>query len=92
MKKLIGSLFVWPKMEEEIEKFCRTFQICQLAKQEQKKYSKLPATLAEETIWKRVNVDLRGPKTVKYQRIPGIQCKKASLTLHVLTMIDPLMG
>ena len=43
-------------------------------------------------MWKRVNVDLWGPKTVKYQRIPGTRRKKAKVVLHVLTMIDPATG
>ena len=66
MRKSIRSLFVWPKMDEEIQEFCRTCRTCQLAKRERKKYGKLPPKAAEETMWKRVNVDLWGPKTVKY--------------------------
>ena len=65
MRKLIQSLFVWPKMDKEIQEFCLTCQICQLAKQERKKYGKLLLKAVEESMWKRVNVDLWGPKTVK---------------------------
>ena len=79
-------------MDKEIEKFCRTCQLCQLAKQEQKKYVKLPAKVAEETMWKLVNVDLWGPRTLKYKQVQGTRCKKATLSLHVLTIIDPATG
>ena len=64
-------------MDEEIQEFCRTCRTCQLAKRERKKYGKLPPKAAEETMWKRVNVDLWGPKTVKYQRIPGNQTQES---------------
>lgn len=58
----------------------------------QKKYGQLPLKVAEDTMWKRANVDLLGPKTVKYHHIPEIQHKKPSLSLNVITMIDPATG
>ena len=49
------------------------------------KYGLLPAKTPETTKWKRVNVDLWGPATVKNKN--GNDYK-----IHVMTMIDPATG
>ena len=50
-----------------------------------KKYGLLPEKLAETTKWRRVNVDLWGPKTIK--NVNGYDYE-----IHVMTMVDPVTG
>ena len=48
-----------------------------------KKYGKLPAKLAEETLWNKVYVDLIGPYKIRGKG-------EETLILKALTMIDPV--
>jgi transposase InsO family protein len=77
----IRQHFTWPKLREHVNDFCRTCQQCQIYKRQRKKYGHLPATRAEVTPWRRVNVDLIGPYSVT--------TPNGTHTLRALTMIDP---
>ena len=77
----IGSVFYWPNLKEQVERTVRTCHKCQLTKKSIKKYGHLPPKKAEVTPWRRVNVDLIGPYTIRTPR--------KSYTLRCMTMIDP---
>jgi hypothetical protein len=77
----IRQHFTWPKLREHVNDFCRTCQQCQIYKKQRKKYGPLPATRAEVTPWRRVNVDLIGPCSMT--------TPNGTHTLRALTMIDP---
>jgi len=81
MLKTIQSTMYWSKMREDIDKYVKTCEVCQLTKKQRKKYGHLPAKQAEVKPWKRVNVDLIGPYTIK--------TKRKSYELRAMTMIDP---
>ena len=51
----------------------------------QQKYSKLPAKLAEETLWNKICVELIGPYKI-------LRKGKEPLILKVITRIDPVTG
>jgi len=69
-----------------VQQYCKHCKTCQLFKKSgRKKYGKLPMKTAETTKWKRVNVDLWGPATVKNKN--GTNYK-----IQVMTMIDPATG
>ena len=84
MEATIRHVFDFKGLRTKVEEHCRTCHICQLTKKQRKKYGLLPAKAAEVIPWKRVNVDLVGPYTVK--------TKKGRFTLNALTMIDPVTG
>jgi hypothetical protein len=77
----IRQNFTWPNLRAHVYNFCRTCSQCQIYKKQRRKYGHLPATTAEITPWRRVNVDLIGPYTVT--------TPTATHTLRALTMIDP---
>ena len=80
------SVFTWPKMKKDIEHHIKHCHICQMSKRtNKKKYGLLPEKLAETTKWRRVNVDLWGPKTIK--NVNGYDYQ-----VHVMTMVDPVTG
>jgi len=84
MEKSIKSIYTWKGMRKQIHNYCKTCKTCQLLKKtNRRKYGKLPTKSAEVTPWKRVNVDLWGPATVKNKN--GKDYK-----IHVMTMIDPV--
>ena len=85
MEKTIGIAFWWPNTRKDIERFVKTCHECQKNKKVCRKYGKLPPKEAEDAIpWKRVNVDLIGPLTVK--------TPNGKFVLNALTMIDPATG
>ncbi len=67
MTDTMSKLYFWPKMEHEITQQVKTCKECQLNKKGKRSaYGKLPPKEAEDSEpWKRVNVDLMGPFTVK---------------------------
>ena len=76
--------FTWPKLRQHVEYYCKTCKSCQKNKRQKKKYGHLPPKEAEAFPWKRVNVDIIGPFTVK--------TPSKVWTLYCLTMIDPVTG
>ena len=85
MEATMRHVFDFRGLREKVETFCRTCHICQMTKKQKKKYGHLPPKEAEEAIpWKRVNVDVVGPYTVK--------TPKGKRTLIAMTMIDPATG
>ena len=81
-EETIRSNFTWPNLRKHVLMFCKTCRKCQMCKKSQKKYGHLPPKTAEVTPWKRVNVDLIGPYTV---RTPSDVHH-----LRALTIIDPV--
>lgn len=72
-------------MRTDIHQYVKTCRKCQLCKKQRKKYGKLPAKTAEDPVpWKRVNLDMVGPWTVK--------TPTKTHELRALTMIDPATG
>jgi hypothetical protein len=82
MEATIRHVFEWKGLRESVEKHCSTCHVCQLTKKQRKKYGLLPPKEAEATPWKRVNVDVVGPYTV---RTPT-----KTYQLLAMTMIDPV--
>ena len=74
----------WHGIRKDVENFVKTCDICQRCKKNKKKYGHLPPKQAETIPWKRVNVDLIGPYTIK--------CGKKKRELRCMTMIDPVTG
>ena len=71
----------WPGLTQDVILLSSTCPVCQLTKNERKKYGLLPPKKAESDPWVMVCVDLMGPFTMK------TPLKKHSLL--TLTMIDP---
>ena len=66
MKQSIKSVYTWTNLQKDVERHCKTCDVCQRCKQSCKiKYGLLPEKRGEITKFSRVNVDLWGPKTVK---------------------------
>ena len=59
--------------------------MCQIKKNSQIKYGKLPEKIAETEPWDKLCVDLIGPYTITRK-------KQKPLTLWCVTMIDPATG
>ena len=85
MVKTIRQHFTWPKLEDDVQKLCKTCRTCQLTKKTKKKYGHLPPKEAEVIPWDTLCIDLIGPYTVKEKG-------KKKWILHCLTMIDPATG
>ena len=51
----------------------------------QQKNGKFPAKLADETLWKKIFVDLKGPYKIRRKG-------KEPLILKEITIIDPIIG
>jgi hypothetical protein len=82
MEATIRHVFYFRGLREKVEEHCRTCHVCQLNKKQRKKYGHLPPKEAEDCIpWKRVNVDMIGPYTVK--------TPTKTYELRAMTMIDP---
>ena len=58
---------------------------CQRTKFSTKKYSKLPAKMAEETPWNKLCVDLIGPYKIRRKG-------KEPLILKSVTIVEPVIG
>ena len=89
LEATIRQIYTWPKLRDHVHEHCRTCDKCQLSKKQRKKYGHLPPKDAEATPWKRVNVDLIGPYTVKNIHDPKTRKPRE---LRALTMIDPVTG
>ena len=77
---------IWPNLRKDVIRFCKTCDLCQRCKKQKKrKYGLLPEKEPEVTKWRRVNVDLWGPKTI--QNKTGWD-----YAIHVMTMVDPVTG
>ena len=81
MLETMANIMYWPKMAEHVDRFVKSCHKCQIAKKNRKKYGHLPPKIAEVEPWRRVNVDLIGPYSVK------TPTKKYSF--RAMTMIDP---
>jgi hypothetical protein len=85
MTKTIRMHYTWPKLDSDVERFCKRCHTCQLTKKTKKKYGHLPPKEAEVIPWDTLCIDLIGPYTVKERG-------KKQWKLHCLTMIDPATG
>jgi hypothetical protein len=85
MELTIRNLFDWKNLREDVARHCRTCHKCQVSKKQKKKYGHLPPKIAEVIPWKRVNIDIVGPYTV---RTPD----KKKHVWQAMTMIDPATG
>ena len=86
MEQSIKSVYTWTNLRKDVERYCKTCNVCQRCKQSCKiKYGLLPEKKGEITKFSRVNVDLWGPKTVKNKN--GWDYK-----IHIMTMVDPVTG
>jgi hypothetical protein len=85
-EQTIRQHFTWPKLRQQVEQYCKTCKNCQMNKRQKKKYGHLPAKQPDAipVPWKRVDVDLIGPYTLK--------TPTKVWTLMCLTMIDPATG
>ena len=85
MEKTLSVAFWWSGLRKDVERYVRTCHECQINKKVRNKYGKLLPKEAEHSEpWKRVNIDLIGPLTVK--------TPSGSYKLNALTMIDPATG
>ena len=82
MLQTIQTTMHWHGIRQQVEDYVKTCPVCQLTKKQRKKYGHLPAKKAETTPWKRVNVDLVGPYTIR--------TKKKEHSFRAMTMIDPV--
>jgi Integrase zinc binding domain len=84
MEQTIRNTMTWPGLTQDVERLCSTCPVCQLTKQERKKYGLIPPKIAESDPWVMVCVDLVGPFTIK--------TPLKTHSLLALTMIDPATG
>ena len=82
MVNSMQTILHWKGIHKDVQEYVSKCDICQRCKKQKKKYGKLPAKIAETIPWKRVNVDLIGPYTIKG--------KTKTYELRCLTMIDPV--
>ena len=82
MISTIQASMYWHGMKKDVEQYVKTCDVCQRCKKQKKKYGHLPPKKAETIPWKRVNVDLIGPYTIK--------TKRKTYQLQCMTMIDPV--
>ena len=82
MVSTMQSILYWHGIWKDVEDHVSSCDICQRCKKQKNKYGKLPAKQAETTPWKRVNVDLIGPYTIKG--------KNKTYELRCMTMVDPV--
>ena len=78
--------YTWKGMQKLIQDVCKKCPTCQLTKPKLKQYGHLPPKEVEEIPWERLCIDLIGPYTISAKR------KSDKITLHCLTMIDPVTG
>ena len=86
-EQTIRQHFTWKNLRQDVEKACKTCQICQLTKKKAIKYGKLPAKDAEAVPWDTLCVDLIGPYKIESSKKKGVD-----INLHAVTMIDPATG
>ena len=87
MEQTIRQHFTWKNLKEDIEKVCKRCPVCQRTKKRSIKYGKLPPKVAETIPWETLCVDLIGPYKIKLKKH-----KTKEVTLHAVTMIDPVTG
>ena len=81
-EETIRRTMTWPSLRTDVRKYCKNCRKCQLCKRTRNKYGELPVKKdIDVTPWKRVDVDLIGPYTVK--------TKTGKHELRAITMIDP---
>jgi hypothetical protein len=86
MEATLRQNYYWEKMRATVQSHVKACKICQMCKKPRKQYGHLPVKTAEEAEpWKRVNVDMIGPLSVKTP-------SKKKFELVALTMIDPATG
>jgi Integrase zinc binding domain len=59
-EKTIRNTMTWPGLTQDVERLCSICPVCQLTKQERKKYGLLPPKTAESDPWVMLCVDLVG--------------------------------
>ena len=64
-EKTIRNTMTWPGFTQDVECLCSTCEVCQLTKEERKRYGLLPPKIAESDPWLMLCVDLVGPFTIK---------------------------
>ena len=90
----MGQHYCWKGMRKTVEDVCKKCAQCQLTKPKLKRLGHLPPKTVEETPWERLCIDLIGPYTIgkikkdKKNRV----LSDTTVTLHCLTMIDPVTG
>jgi hypothetical protein len=85
MEATLRQNITWPSLKKDVEDAVKNCHECQIGKKVRNKYGDLPEKLAERHIaWKRVDVDLIGPLTLK--------TPSGNKELLALTMIDPSTG
>ena len=82
---MICQNLYWPVIREAVQKEVTNCDVCQNTEQSTTKYGKLPAKLAEETLWNKLCVDLICPYKIRIKR-------KEPIILKSVTMIDPVIG
>lgn len=84
-KMTIKQHFTWTNLQHDVEKACKSCDICQMTKRHQKKYGKLRPKEAEAIPWVVLCVDLIGLYKITRKA-------KKPLELWAVTMIDPATG
>ena len=93
-EQIIRQHFTWKNLKGEVEKACKTCQICQLTKKKSIKYGKLPPKVAEAEPWDILCVDMIGPYKIQHatKKTKEEEPKPVELSLWAVTMIDPATG
>jgi hypothetical protein len=81
-EETIRQNFTWRNLRDDVQKFCKTCDVCQRTKRDTKNYGHLPEKEAESLPWEKLCVDLIGPYSFKRKN-------GKILTLQCVTMIDP---
>jgi Integrase zinc binding domain len=81
--------YTWVGMRNTVRQVCERCGSCQLHKAKKQHFGHLPPKKAEEGPWETLCIDLIGPYLIR-----GLnqQQRDPDLTLHCLTMIDPVTG
>ena len=82
----MAQLYTWVGMKNTIRRVCQHCPSCQMTKSKTLKYGHLPPKPVERRPWERLCIDLIGPYTI------GNQKQGDEITLHCLTMMDPVTG
>jgi hypothetical protein len=78
--------YTWIGMKNTVQRVCQHCPSCQLTKSKTLQYGHLPPKQVETRPWERLCIDLIGPYTI------GSKRKGDEITLHCLTMMDPVTG
>ena len=84
-EETIAQHLWWPRVREDIRKFCSKCAVCQKNKRDQRKFGHLPPKEAEQSPWDKLCVDLIGPYKIRRKGQDDLTCK-------CVTMIDPATG